>query len=217
MDTAIVLQLHLEDLEDRSRRNDLQLWGLSEATGVEHLQDTVKDIFHKILDSSPLTPLELDSVHRSLGPKPSDPGRPCNVICRILHYTQKELIFRKAWKLGAVDFDGSLENHPPMQGHALPDFGPRRTIGDYISMGLPLGVHLPRGGRHPLLFAFCMLADLLPLCCFLETDPIQVPNWLIILPHPGGRSGVAVNRGNWPAPSAEDKEKIPRAIRRRDT
>lgn len=33
MATAVDLQLHLEDLEDRSRRNNLRLWGLPEATG----------------------------------------------------------------------------------------------------------------------------------------------------------------------------------------
>lgn len=31
--TAVDLQLHLEDMEDRSRRNNLRMRGLSEATG----------------------------------------------------------------------------------------------------------------------------------------------------------------------------------------
>lgn len=43
--TAVDLQLHLEDLEDRSRRNNLRLRGLPEATGAEDLEATVVAIF----------------------------------------------------------------------------------------------------------------------------------------------------------------------------
>lgn len=50
MDTAVALQLHLDDLEDRSRQNNLRLKGLPEATGAENLADTFTAIFHKLLD-----------------------------------------------------------------------------------------------------------------------------------------------------------------------
>lgn len=106
MDTAMALQLHLEDLKDRSRRNNLRLRGLPEATGTENLADTVTAVFHKIL-ASPQSSLELDRIHRALGPKPSDPDKPQDVICRIQRYTQKEDIIHRDWEQGEVDFDGA--------------------------------------------------------------------------------------------------------------
>lgn len=104
--TAVDLQLHLEDLEDRSRRNNLRLRGIPEATGVEDLSATVTAIFQEVMGPSPPS-VELDRVHRILGPKSPDPARPRDVLCRIHHYNQKELILRRAWEHGAVEFDGA--------------------------------------------------------------------------------------------------------------
>lgn len=90
--TAVDLQLHLEDLEDRSRRINLE--------------ETVVAIFQNVLGAPP-TSLELDRVHRTLGPKSPDPDRPWDVLCRLHRYTQKEIILRKAWDHGEVEFDGA--------------------------------------------------------------------------------------------------------------
>lgn len=104
--TAVDLQLHLEDLEDRSRRNNLRLRGIPEATGAEDLEATVLAILQGVLDT-PQTSIELDRVHRTLGPRPSDPDRPRDVLCRVHRYTQKDLVLRKAWERGEVMFDGA--------------------------------------------------------------------------------------------------------------
>lgn len=53
MDAAVALQLYLEDLEDRSRRQNLRLRGLPESTGTEDLSATAVAIFHKVLGDSP--------------------------------------------------------------------------------------------------------------------------------------------------------------------
>lgn len=91
---------------DRSRRNNLRLRGIPEATGPEDLVETVTAIFHKLLDSPPPS-LEIDRVHRTLGPKSTDPSRPCDVLCRLHRYAKKEVILRRAWELGDLDFDGA--------------------------------------------------------------------------------------------------------------
>lgn len=41
-DTAIALQLHLEDIEDRSRRNNLRLCGIPEGTDTENLGEQLR-------------------------------------------------------------------------------------------------------------------------------------------------------------------------------
>lgn len=104
VDTAVALQLALED---RSRRNNIRLRGLPEATGREDLEATTTAIITTLLGAETPGNLELDRVHRALGPRPTDPGRPRDVICRLHHYTHKDAITRKAWELGLIDFDGA--------------------------------------------------------------------------------------------------------------
>lgn len=93
------MQLHLEKMEDRSRRNNLRLRGIPEATGPEDLQETVTAIFHRIMEAPPPS-LEIDRLHRTLGPKSTDPSRPRDVLCRLHRYAQKEVILRKeTWEI----------------------------------------------------------------------------------------------------------------------
>lgn len=60
-------QIHIEDLENRSRRNNLRLRGLPEATGPENLQETVRAILLKVLDPDPSNTLEFDRVSQGTG------------------------------------------------------------------------------------------------------------------------------------------------------
>lgn len=88
-DQLAEVQLHVEDLENWSRQNNLRIRGLQEATGPENLLETVRAILHRILEPDPPANLEFDRVHRALGPKPVDPEHPRDVICHLHRYTQK--------------------------------------------------------------------------------------------------------------------------------
>lgn len=48
INTAVALQLHVEEFEDRSKRKHLRLQGLPEATGPKDLAESAAAIFHKI-------------------------------------------------------------------------------------------------------------------------------------------------------------------------
>lgn len=67
-DQTTTLQLHLEEIKDWSRRNNLRLWGLPEATGMESLEETAVAIFRKLL-GTPSATIERDRIHRALGPR----------------------------------------------------------------------------------------------------------------------------------------------------
>lgn len=99
-------QLCQEDMEDRSRRNNLRLRGLPEATGTEDLSATALAIFRSIDGVVLPTHVTIDRIHRALGPRSADPARPRDVICKLHHYTQKDHIIRKAWEAGDLEFDG---------------------------------------------------------------------------------------------------------------
>lgn len=145
MDTAIDLQLHLED---RSHWNNLRLRGISEATGRDDFQETVTAIFQKVLASHPPKEMELDTVHRVLGPRSADTDRPRDVVCRVHHFTQKETILRKAWDLWTLT-GPKLRSCPtsprPLYnaGHSSPGVESHPLGRLYLSQGIPPGSHLP--------------------------------------------------------------------------
>lgn len=101
------LQLHMEDLEDQSCLNNLQLQGLPEATGSEDLSTTAAEILCRVLGEAALTDMEFDRIHRALGPRSPDLNRPWDIICRLNRYAHKELVIQRAWESGPIDFDGA--------------------------------------------------------------------------------------------------------------
>lgn len=105
--TSVSMQLRLEEMEDRSRRNNLRIRGLPEVTGLEDLAVKAIAIFQQLTGEVIPVDLELDRIHRALGPRQSDPNRPRDVICRVHRFTQKEIIARKAWEVGAVEYEGA--------------------------------------------------------------------------------------------------------------
>lgn len=201
-DTVISLQLHLENIEDRSLRNNLRLRGIPEAISSDHLAEEVKEVFRTVLDD-PDTDIELDRVHRTLGPRPTDPSNPRDVVCRLHRYLQKEAILHCAWEHGNVDRNGA-------QVRILPDLSratlKRRAMlrpllelakqkGYNYQWGYPLSVTFRNESSA---FTLQATADLPALFCFLEADPISIPDWLQILPRPTGRLGPSAARGPLP-------------------
>ncbi|CAL9702511.1 unnamed protein product [Knipowitschia caucasica] len=88
------LQAKCEDLEGRSRRNNIRLIGLPEEQETSNPREFVSKLLQDLLklDDAPL----LDRVHRSLGekPKPGVPPRP--LIIRVHFFHLKEQILRCA-------------------------------------------------------------------------------------------------------------------------
>lgn len=196
--TAVDLQLHLEDLEDRSRRNNLRLRGIPEATGAEDLEATVLAILQGVLDT-PQTSTELDRVHRTLGPRPSDPDRPRDVLCRVHRYTQKDLVLRKAWERGEVMFDGAEIKILPdlsratLQRRAMlkPILELARGLGCTYRWGYPLAVTFRNSTAS---FTLRTPSELSALFTFLGSEPIEAPNWLTLVPRFARRPGLSAQR-----------------------
>lgn len=92
--TVKELQTKCEDLEGRSRRNNLRLIGIEEGVEqgqpIKFVSDLLQDILE--LDGAPL----LDRAHRSLRAKPK-PGEPPRVFIMRVHYTHvRDEILRKS-------------------------------------------------------------------------------------------------------------------------
>lgn len=83
----------MEDLENRSRRKNLRLFGLRErAEGSKPFMDFIKDMLPQWLDMTPDTSFSLERVDRPLAPAKPNQHRPV-LIC-FLKFQDKELVFR---------------------------------------------------------------------------------------------------------------------------
>lgn len=207
--TLVALQLHLKDLEDRSRSNNLRLHGLPEATGSEDLRETAVAIF-RVLDTVPLEPLELNQVHRVLSPKSTDPNRPRDVICRLHRYTHKKMILMKAWTMRTTDFDSDAIKILPvlskatLQRRALlwPLLDQLQQLGHFYHWEFPFSLTVHKGTSSFTLHRPAVLPDLF---AFLEIPPISVPDWFQPLPFHTQRSGLLPTQPGLPPHSARSR------------
>lgn len=91
--TVKALENKCEDLEGRSRRNNIRIIGLSEKSGTVTAASTsalLKEALN--LDKAPL----IDRAHRSLNPKPKPGERPRPIIARLHYYTECVDILQRA-------------------------------------------------------------------------------------------------------------------------
>lgn len=192
-DTAVALQLHLEDVEDRSRRNNLRLRGLPETVDAETLEGKLQELFREVL-GEPLEEIEIDRAHRAMGPRMAEQDRPRDVICRLLRYAQKERIVRGAWEHEEVTVEGARITILPDISRATlrrramlrPVLDLAKQLGFTYRWGYPLSVTFRKEGTA---YTLMTPADLPGLFRFLGAEPVSVPNWLQILPRTIGRSG----------------------------
>lgn len=117
------------------------------------------------------------------------------MICRVHHYSHKELLLRKAWEKEDTEFDGATLKILPdlsratLQRRALlkPVLEVARQAGITYRWGFLISVTFKKAQQS---FSLRTPAELLALFVFMEVDPIDVPDWLQLLQHfvprPGG-------------------------------
>lgn len=112
-----VLKLKTDDLENRSRRNNIRITNLPEKVEGSRptffLAECLEEVFGP--DAFP-TPLAVDRAHRiNIRRRNQDAPRP--FIARIHHYQNKELLLRLAREKGRLVYRGT-------EIHIFPDYSP---------------------------------------------------------------------------------------------
>uniref|UniRef100_A0A3B5R9Q0 L1 transposable element RRM domain-containing protein n=1 Tax=Xiphophorus maculatus TaxID=8083 RepID=A0A3B5R9Q0_XIPMA len=121
----IKLQIKLEDklmdLESRTRRENIRIYGVPEAA--ERDSASMGDFVEKLLrEGLALSQDELDihieRAHRSLGPPPPSDAPPRSIVVKFLSFKTKELLLRKAWQKRGFTWNGKQVNldhdYPPL-------------------------------------------------------------------------------------------------------
>lgn len=187
-DQLAEVQLHAEDLENRSRRQNLRLRGIPKATGPENLTEAVRAIIHIIIDSDLPTSLEFVRIHRALGPKHADMQRPRSVLCRLHRYSHKEQIMRAVWLKGPVDFNGAqISVYPDVCRVSLLRRAMLKPLLEKLCRaelpyrwGFPIQLTIRKGSAS---FTLRRHAKLPNLFAFLGMEAVPLRDWLGPLPH----------------------------------
>ncbi|KAL2094209.1 hypothetical protein ACEWY4_008928 [Coilia grayii] len=97
-----------EDLEARTRRNNLRIYGIPEGEEKNDMLGFISNVIRTSLALPEELHLIIERAHRSLIQKPIEPDSPPrSIIVRFLDFTIKEMIIKEAWKhTGGVPHDG---------------------------------------------------------------------------------------------------------------
>lgn len=95
----------VEDLELRSRRNNLRIYGIKENTET----DSIIHFMDKWLreEFSIQTDLQIQRAHRALAPQPKPGQPPRSIILNFQQFSVKEMILKKAWEKKTIELGGN--------------------------------------------------------------------------------------------------------------
>uniref|UniRef100_H3AYY0 L1 transposable element RRM domain-containing protein n=1 Tax=Latimeria chalumnae TaxID=7897 RepID=H3AYY0_LATCH len=98
----------VQDLENRSRRNNIRILGVPEGAEGNNLSGTAF-LLTLLRDCLPLPDagdMEIERAHRTLGPKPGSEQRPRPIIAHFLRFRDQENILQLAREAGELRWKG---------------------------------------------------------------------------------------------------------------
>lgn len=213
----IDMHYHLEDLDNRGRRDNIRVRGLPEEVEEDHLEHTLSEVFNRVMGAPNDPPILFVRAHRALRQRGRESDPPRDTICCLVDFKIKEKIMRAARNHGPIVFRGKelslfqdLSNITLQHRRALM---PLRKIlqnrGITYRWRFPFALAVTHAGvsavlRYP--------SDLPAFCNRLQLPLIELPDWLAVLPtaaprfntqesqqpqHPGGdRETENLNRSD---------------------
>ncbi|KAM9305492.1 uncharacterized protein PAF06_014052 [Gastrophryne carolinensis] len=172
------LKIQNDDLENRSRRNNLRIRGLPELPQYADLEAIVTSVFYRLLGNTLTAIIKLDRIHRAAGRPPGAPDAPRDILCRVHHYRVKEEILRKAWEAGQIVHDSSPLTVLPdlarstlwMRRQLKPLLQKIKESGAAYRWGYPFHLIVRKNGGS---FTLRTPGDLDGLFVFLDSSPLE--------------------------------------------
>lgn len=141
------LKAKVLDLEGRSRRNNIRIFGLPEMIEGPQPSTFFTELLMEVFSASLFTsPPELDRAHRALTAKPKPGERPRSVIIRFHKFQTKELVIREARKLrGKLQYRGTPifinEDYSPEVLEMRTEY--RAVMKELYTLGMRPSLHYP--------------------------------------------------------------------------
>ena len=91
------MQERLTDMEGRSRRNNIRIYGVPEGKEGNSVSDFVEQFLKNELGLTADTDLRIQRAYRALARKPEPNQPPRSVVVNFLEFNTKETVLKKAW------------------------------------------------------------------------------------------------------------------------
>lgn len=101
-----VMWNRIEDLENRSRRNNVRMIGLKEGLEAGGLIKCVCKILSEGLGIDPDGEFEIERAHRALAPRPSADQPPRIILIKFLRSSAREKLLQAAKEKGTTEWEG---------------------------------------------------------------------------------------------------------------
>lgn len=173
---------HLEDLDNRGRRNNLRVRGVPESIDSQMIPQALAAIFNDLLGRPPETPVKMERAHRALRPRGRESDPPRDIICCITSFPLKEEILRNARIRQHLQYQGSeirlfqdLSNITLQRRRELrPLLECLRARAITYRWKFPFGLSASNNGHTALLR---VPEDLEQFCSTLNIPFIDLPDW----------------------------------------
>ena len=180
-------QTKIDDLENRSRRENFRVRGLPES--IMDVHSAIRDIMRILLPSAPDIKLEIDRAHRSLGPMRRD-GLPRDVVVKPHYFSTKEDIMKRSRQQENLQYQGTnIQIFSDISPYTIQK---RRAMKPLLSAlinknikykwAFPFALKFNYNGRNHIIHNFQegerLLSDLkiISLDPVMDTNPPQLPS-----------------------------------------
>lgn len=110
-----LLQDKVTDLEGRSRRNNIRIYGIKEGTEGNSMLTFIDNFLKTELALDGTADLQIQRAHRSIGPKPRDEAVSRSILVNFQRYDTKDKILKTAWSKKII-----CDGKPVSFAHDLP-------------------------------------------------------------------------------------------------
>lgn len=110
-----LLQDKVTDLEGRSRRNNIRIYGIKEGTEGNSMLTFIDNFLKTELALDGTAELQIQRAHRSIGPKPRDEAVSRSILVNFQRYDTKDKILKTAWSKKII-----CDGKPVSFAHDLP-------------------------------------------------------------------------------------------------
>uniref|UniRef100_A0A8C5LNE8 Uncharacterized protein n=1 Tax=Leptobrachium leishanense TaxID=445787 RepID=A0A8C5LNE8_9ANUR len=132
VERILQLEQQVEDLSNRSRRNNLRIRGLPESVPSAALKDTVVGMLLTLLPEFTTEQLLLDRIHRALRARAAPPAGPRDVVFRFHYFTSKAAALRALRDTPLMYQDIELQVFQDLAPSTLARRRPWRPLADHL-------------------------------------------------------------------------------------
>lgn len=178
----IEINKHLEDLDNRGRRNNIRVRGIPETVEADQITPALQRVFNSLLERPEETDIEFVRAHRALRARGPDNMPPRDIICCLQSFALKEDIMRKTRRNDQIVFNGeTIMLFHDLSQITLKNRRALRPLLDKLrekdlrySWRFPFALLVNQNGRQHILRS---PEDLPDFCQALHLEQVELPEW----------------------------------------